>query len=66
MKASPPTQLRAILHPYIFVLKEGKEIGDNFFDYSLMMMMIHSKETIRSPKNFREIIQEKSRLKRHA
>lgn len=65
MKASPPAQLRAILHPYIFVLKEGKEIGDNFFDYSLMMMMINSKETIRSPANLGQLTQEKSRLKRH-
>ena len=41
--------LKSLLHPYIFVLKEGREIKDDFLDYSLMMLFIHSTETIRSP-----------------
>lgn len=41
--------LKYILHPYIFVLKENKGIQNDLFDYSLWMMRI-SPETIRSPK----------------
>lgn len=54
MRSRTNIQLRTILHPYIFVLKEGKEINDNFFDYSLMMMLINSNETIRSPAGLRK------------
>jgi hypothetical protein len=41
--------LKGILHPYVFFLKEGREIQRNFLDYSLMMLFINSSETIRSP-----------------
>ena len=43
--------LKSILHPYIFVLKEGGGIKNDFLDYSLMMLFIHSRETIPSPVN---------------
>lgn len=42
--------LKNILHPYLFVLKEGGKIQNDFLDYSLMMLHINSSETIKSPK----------------
>lgn len=41
--------LKGILHPYVFFLKEGREIKEDFLDYSLMMLFINTSETIRSP-----------------
>ena len=49
MKSKPVNPLKSILHPYIFVLKEGGKIKKDFLDYSLMMLYLHSTETIRSP-----------------
>lgn len=43
--------LKVILHPYLFVLKEGQEINKDFLDYSLLMLQVSCPETIRSPKN---------------
>jgi len=47
--------LKYILHPYIFVLKENKGIQNDLFDYSLWMMRL-SPETIRSPKSHEDFI----------
>lgn len=41
--------LKYILHPYIFVLKENRGIQKDLFDYSLWMMRVGSPETIRAP-----------------
>lgn len=41
--------LKYILHPYIFVLKENQGIRKDLFDYSLWMMRVGSPETIRAP-----------------
>lgn len=49
MTSRHATPLKSILHPYIFVLKEGGEIKNDFLDYSLMMLFVHSRETIHSP-----------------
>ena len=49
MKSKPVNPLKSILHPYIFVLKEGGKIKKDFLYYSLMMLYLHSTETIRSP-----------------
>ena len=49
MNPKPHQSLRLIAHPYLFVLKEGFEISDNPLDYSLMMLLIHSNETLKSP-----------------
>jgi len=51
MSAKPRHALKNILHPYIFFLKEGGEIKKNFLDYSLMMLYVHSSETIKSPED---------------
>lgn len=42
--------LKPILYPYMFVLKEGKTIQTNLFDYSLMMFHVGRPETIHSPR----------------
>lgn len=41
--------LKLILHPYLFVLKEGAKIQSDFLDYSLLMLQVTSPEIIRSP-----------------
>ncbi|MBA3816687.1 MAG: hypothetical protein H0X29_09275 [Parachlamydiaceae bacterium] len=41
--------LKTILHPYLFVLKEGKKIKNDLLDYSLLMLLVNSSETIKSP-----------------
>lgn len=41
--------LKSLLHPCIFVLKEGGKIKKDFLDYSLMILFTHSREIIRSP-----------------
>ncbi len=49
MHPRPQYPLKAILHPYVFVLKEGGAIKKDFLDYSLMMLFTHSLERIDSP-----------------
>lgn len=44
-------RLKLLVHPYIFVLKEGRDIQGNFLDYNLLMLQVNCPETIRSPKN---------------
>lgn len=51
MNSKHATPLKAILHPYVFVLKEGGKIKKDFLDYSLMMLFTHSLERIDSPEN---------------
>jgi len=41
--------LKFIVHPYMFVLKEGQKIQKDFLDYTLMMLQVGSPETIKSP-----------------
>lgn len=48
-------KLKLIVHPYLFVLQEGKDIKENFLDYSLMILQIGRAEILHSP-----IIQEKT------
>lgn len=49
MTSRPTHPLKTILHPYVFVLKEGGEIKKDFLDYSLVMLFVHSREIIKSP-----------------
>lgn len=47
------------LHPYVFLLKEGNQIKDNYLDYSLLMLQIGQLAILPSPhraKNYRPII----------
>ena len=41
--------LHSILNPYLFVLKEGKDIQDNYMDFSLIMLKISPPEVLNSP-----------------
>lgn len=41
--------LHAIVHPYLFVLKEGLDIQADFLDYSLLMLRVSPPEVIHSP-----------------
>lgn len=41
--------LRVICHPYIFALKEGREIADNPLDYSLLLLQRNCTEILKSP-----------------
>lgn len=43
--------LMMMCHPYLFALKEGHEITQNFFDYSLLLMQRHCTEIVNSPSN---------------
>ncbi len=42
--------LKQIVHPFMFVLKEGKAIGNDLLDYSLMMLHVNCLEVIKTPK----------------
>ncbi len=55
--------LKLILHPYLFVLKAGKEIQDDYLDYSLLMLQLRCPETIRSPSKKTKAISEFDLLK---
>lgn len=41
MTSKARNQLSTLLHPFIFVLKEGQEFTKNNMDYSLMMVFVH-------------------------
>lgn len=42
--------LKNLVQPYVFVLKEGTEIKEDYMDYSLLMLQVNCHETLRSPK----------------
>lgn len=48
------TPLKNSLCPYLFALKEGKKIRQDYLDYSLMLIQIHNAEVIRAPRYFLE------------
>lgn len=41
--------IKHLIHPYIFVLKEGSEIEQNRLDYTLVMLKITPAEHFPSP-----------------
>ncbi len=49
MKESRPKPFDHFLHPYIFVLKEGKEIHKDFLDYSLLLLQVGQADILPSP-----------------
>lgn len=55
-------ELKLILHPFVFVLKEGKEIKQDYLDYSLMMLQVGRPEILKSPVHHPVIKAPKSRL----
>ncbi len=50
MSSKTHKDLKQILHPYLFVLKEGKEISDDYLDYSLLMLHVNCTEILHAPK----------------
>ena len=44
-----PKPYDQFLHPYIFVLKEGKEIESDYLDYSLLLLQVGKPDVLRSP-----------------
>ncbi len=60
MTRKPPqnnNERNHLLHPYIFVLKEGKEIKKDFLDYSLMMLFVHP-EVLKAQKRDQRVVQQ--------
>lgn len=49
MKVSHSKTFENFLHPYIFVLKEGKEIHQDFLDYSLLLLQVGQADILPSP-----------------
>jgi hypothetical protein len=49
MKTPPSKNFEHLLHPYIFVLKEGKQINHDFLDYSLLLLQVGQADVIPSP-----------------
>lgn len=43
------------LHPYVFVLKEGKEIQQDFLDYSLLLLQVGQADILPSPHKLKSI-----------
>lgn len=41
MTSKNRNNLNTLLHPFIFVLKEGNSFNKNYMDYSLMMVFVH-------------------------
>lgn len=46
--------LKLLLHPYLFALKEGPGIKTDFLDYSLLMLQVTAPEVIRSPQRLKK------------
>lgn len=40
------------LHPYIFILKEGLEIQNDFLDYSLLLIQLSKADVLPSPQSY--------------
>lgn len=51
MKESRPRPFEHFIHPYVFVLKEGNEIQDDFLDYSLLLLQVGQADILRSPQS---------------
>ncbi|MBA3720809.1 MAG: hypothetical protein H0W88_00230 [Parachlamydiaceae bacterium] len=50
MRGSPTKGFDQVLHPYVFLLKEGKEIKSDFLDYSLLLLQVGQPDIIPSPR----------------
>lgn len=45
----PSKPLDHLLHPFVFVLKEGTKIQSDFLDYSLVLLQVGQAQTLPSP-----------------
>ena len=62
MSSSYSNDLKPMLHPYAFVLKEGKEIKEDLLDYSLVMIHINCREVIKKPLEGKPVLADASLL----
>lgn len=53
MKESRTKPFDHFIHPYIFVLKEGKEIHKDFLDYSLLLLQVGQADILASPNSIK-------------
>lgn len=49
MKESNAKPFDHFLHPFVFVLKEGREIHTDFLDYSLLLLQVGQADVLPSP-----------------
>lgn len=49
MKWPTPKRFDHLLHPFMFVLKEGSNIQNNYLDYSLLLLQVGLTDIIPSP-----------------
>lgn len=49
MSKAAPKKYDHVIHPYLFVLKEGTEIQNNFLDYSLLLFLVNQADILHSP-----------------
>jgi len=50
MSSQFSNDLKPMLHPYAFILKEGEEIKEDLLDYSLVMIHVNCREVIKTPR----------------
>ncbi len=55
MKESHSKPFDHFLHPYIFVLKEGTEIHQDFLDYSLLLLQVGQADILPSPNKLKSL-----------
>jgi len=55
MKDTQTKTFDHFLHPYLFVLKEGNEIHDDFLDYSLLLLQVGQPDVLPSPQNLKSV-----------
>lgn len=53
MKDSRSKPFDHFLHPYVFVLKEGTEIQEDFLDYSLLLLQVGQADILPSPNSLK-------------
>lgn len=49
MRQSRPKLYEHVIHPYVFLLKEGIGIQKDFLDYSLLLLQVGQPDIIPSP-----------------
>ena len=52
-KPAPHPAVDCLLHPYVFMLKEGGGIQKDYLDYSLLMLQMGQGDILRSPQKHR-------------
>lgn len=53
MKENPSKPFEHFLHPYVFVLKEGQEIHQDYLDYSLLLLLVGQADILPSPQHYK-------------